>query len=159
MDKDYYTVGELANYLNISRQAIYQRIKKDLAKYVKKDDNGRTLLDKTIINEFTIYEQALDQELEIVELKERVKGQEALINSLTSQVNNLTNILTVQTNNYNEINNKLLQLLEQNNELNKNNQILLAQLQQKESEPSADSLIEEVVTPTKPKRLFSFFKK
>ena len=52
MDKEYYTVNEISDILNISKQAIYQRIKTDLSKYIVNSDNKVKLLSKEILNEF-----------------------------------------------------------------------------------------------------------
>ena len=134
MEKDYLTVNEVANILNISKQAVYQRIKTDLSQYIVDSDNKVKLLNKEILNEFNKIDKEFNKDIEISVLKEKLNGKEELINSLQSQLNLFNEILNQQTEERRETNSKLLQLIEQNNELNKNNQILIAQLQNKDIE-------------------------
>lgn len=129
MEKEYYTVNEVAEILNITKQAIYQRIKTDLSEYVINTDNKVKLLSKDILNEFNKIDKSFDKDLEIEILKEKLNSKDELINSLTSQLNLFNEILNQQTEERRETNHKLLKLIEQNNEINKNNQILIAQLQ------------------------------
>lgn len=134
MEKDYLTVNEVANILNISKQAVYQRIKTDLSQYIVNSDNKVKLLNKEILNEFNKIDKEFNKDIEISVLKEKLNGKDELINSLQSQLNLFNEILNQQTEERRETNSKLLQLIEQNNELNKNNQILIAQLQNKDIE-------------------------
>lgn len=147
MKKDYLTVNELANILNISKQAIYQRIKSDLSKYVINSDSKIKLLSKDILNEFNSVDKVIDKDIEIELLKEKLNSKDELINNYKEQINLFNKIINAQTEERRETNAKLLQLIEQNNELNKNNQILIAQLQDKE--------IEKV--EQKPKRFLKWF--
>ena len=157
MDKEYYTVNEVSEILNISKQAIYQRIKTDLSKYVINADNKVKLLDKDILNEFNKVDKEFNKDIEIAVLKEKLNSKDKLINSLTSQLNLFNDILNQQTEERREINIKLLQLIEQNNELNKNNQILIAQLQTKDKE-SQENIKEEQLSEQKPKGFLKWFK-
>lgn len=122
MDKEYYTVNEVSEILNISKQAVYQRIKTDLSKYVINSENKVKLLNKDILNEFNKVDKEVNKDIEIAVLKEKLNSKEELINSLTTQLNLFNEILNQQNEERRETNNKLLQLIEQNNELNKNNQ-------------------------------------
>lgn len=155
MDKEYYTVNEVSEILNISKQAVYQRIKTDLSKYVINSENKVKLLNKDILNEFNKVDKEVNKDIEIAILKEKLNSKEELINSLTTQLNLFNEILNQQNEERRETNNKLLQLIEQNNELNKNNQILIAQLQENYKE------IKEPInedTKEKPKRFLKWFK-
>lgn len=156
MDKEYYTVNEVSEILKISKQAVYQRIKTDLSKYVINTDNKVKLLDKDILNEFNKIDKEFNKDIEIAVLKERLNSKDELINSLTSQLNLFNDILNQQTEERRETNIKLLKLIEQNNELNKNNQILIAQLQQTKDKELQENITEE--SEQKPKGIFKWFK-
>lgn len=156
MDKEYYTVNEVSEILKISKQAVYQRIKTDLSKYVINTDNKVKLLDKDILNEFNKIDKDFNKDIEIAVLKEKLNSKDELINSLTSQLNLFNDILNQQTEERRETNIKLLKLIEQNNELNKNNQILIAQLQQTKDKELQENITEE--SEQKPKGIFKWFK-
>lgn len=155
MDKEYYTVNEVSEILNISKQAVYQRIKTDLSKYVINSENKVKLLNKDILNEFNKVDKEVNKDIEIAVLKEKLNSKEELINSLTTQLNLFNEILNQQNEERRETNNKLLQLIEQNNELNKNNQILIAQLQENYKEIKETEKEEAI---EKPKRFLKWFK-
>lgn len=158
MDKEYYTVNEVSEILNISKQAIYQRLKTDLSKYVVNSDKKVKLLSKEILNEFNRIDKEVDKDIEIAVLKEKLNSKDTLINSLTSQLNLFNDILNQQNEERRETNIKLLQLIEQNNELNKNNQILIAQLQNKDKEIE-ENLKEDIIeSEQKFKKIFKWFK-
>lgn len=159
MEKEYYTVNEVAEILNITKQAIYQRIKTDLSKYVISTDNKVKLLSKDILNEFNKIDKVIDKDIEIEILKEKLNIKDDLINSLTSQLNLFNEILNQQTEERRETNHKLLKLIEQNNEINKNNQILIAQLQSNDlKEQNSTEEIEESINKNEiPKKKFKWF--
>ena len=156
MDKEYYTVNEVSEILKISKQAVYQRIKTDLSKYVINADNKVKLLDKDILNEFNKVDKEFNKDIEIAVLKEKLNSKDELINSLTSQLNLFNDILNQQTEERRETNIKLLKLIEQNNELNKNNQILIAQLQQTKDKELQENITEEL--EQKPKGFLKWLK-
>lgn len=129
MENEYLTVNEVADILNITKQAVYQRIKTDLSKYVINIENKIKLLNKDILNEFNKNNKELESSSWIKVLEEKLNSKDELINNLKEQVNLFNKILTEQTEERRETNYKLIKLIEQNNELNKNNQILISQLQ------------------------------
>ena len=96
--------------------------------------------------------------MNLIKLIKKIIKKDELINSLKSQLNIFNDILNQQIEEKREINIKLLQLIEQNNELNKNNQILIAQLQNKDKEIQ-ENLKEDVIKlEEKSKGFFKWFK-
>lgn len=121
LDKQYLTVAQVAEKAGVTKQAVYQRLNKDLNKYVKVIDNKK-MLNISVLNEFEVkpVEQANSQELN---------------NDLTSTLNTLNNVvdtlkqqLKVKDDQIKDLNNRLKQAL---NNQSQDNYIMMAQQQNK----------------------------
>lgn len=121
LDKQYLTVAQVAEKAGVTKQAVYQRLNKDLNKYVKVIDNKK-MLNISVLNEFEVksIEQANSQELN---------------NDLTSTLNTLNNVvetlkqqLQVKDEQIKDLNNRLEQAL---NNQSQDNYIMMAQQQNK----------------------------
>lgn len=166
LNNEYYTVNELSQQLGITKQAIYKRLKVDLSKYVV-ESNGQKLLHKSVIEEFNkniktnISNQKENYLNEINEhLKKQLEDKETLINrlfvqmeSLTTQVGNLSREVEEQNKHNREQSTQLVELLKQVNELQRNSQVLLAQ----NNEQIAEISNKDKEQPTK-RKWFNWFK-
>lgn len=123
-EKEYLTVKEFAKEVNISVQAVYQRLNKDLKEFLKEID-GKKKIDPIAI--------------EILNFKEDVKQiDQDLNNSLTSALNDSLRLLEKQLEEKdNQIKEKDKQIsnldkrLEESQKLNANQQELLRREQEK----------------------------
>ena len=97
------TVSELAHRLGVSRQAVYNRLTKDLSKFVKVVDNKKVLdiavleylgvndVDKNMSNEVDKIVNVLTAELEIK--NEQIRSLQEQVTQLTEALQNTTSSL------------------------------------------------------------------
>ena len=97
------TVSELAHRLGVSRQAVYNRLTKDLSKFVKVVDNKKVLdiavleylgvneVDKNMSNEVDKIVNVLTAELEIK--NEQIRSLQEQVTQLTEALQNTTSRL------------------------------------------------------------------
>ena len=97
------TVSELAHRLGVSRQAVYNRLTKDLSKFVKVVDNKKVLdiavleylgvneVDKNMSNEVDKIVNVLTAELEIK--NEQIRSLQEQVTQLTEAIQNTTSSL------------------------------------------------------------------
>lgn len=159
----YLTINEFAKLANVSRQAVYKRVDKDLTTYCKVIDNKKMLSKEALqlfvstdckgsVNEFTKNCQSVEQPINnglqstldtlnstIELLKDHLENQYEQLKSKDKQISDLQEQIKT-----------LSQLLQQSNELNKNNQVLLAQINQKQLNASEENNSEKSETEKKP---------
>lgn len=145
MDNKYITVAETAERCGVSKQAVYQRLNKDLKKYVKVID-GKKQLHIEVLQEFSKVveqplEQAIDKELnnnssDLFKLIETLQEQLTVKDEQIAEKDKLIQQFQIESQKQSEHSrqqsDKLINLLEQNNKLQENNQVLLGRQQQVE---------------------------
>ena len=115
---EYLTISKFAEKAGLTPQAIYKRIKADLAPYAK-EENGIKLVSEEALELFKFTQQA-KFEIREQELLEKIAELENLVQSLTQDKLDLMTKLA-------ENNTKLLEIIEKQGKTQENFQILLAQ--------------------------------
>lgn len=159
MNNDYIPIKEFANKVGVSTQAIYQRLEKDLQSYLKVEDGKKTLNIKALelFNTRPVANdnlQGIDNEL-YKTLQDTLNMLQEQIRIKDEQLKNKDYLIEQQRSDYNkQLQAKDLQI-ERLNKSNENNQILIAQTQERVKQLEAPK--EE---PLKEKRSFLdiFFK-
>ena len=115
---EYLSVKEFAEAAGVTVQAIYKRVKTDLAPFTK-DENGVKLVNKEALELFKVT-QSIKQSNREQELLERIKELEGLVDTLTQEKISLLEKSA-------EDKEKLWQFAEKLAQLQENSQVLLAQ--------------------------------
>lgn len=104
MSKDMLTVSEVAEQVGVSKQAVYQRLNKDLNKYVKIVDSKK-MLDISVLSEFVL------KQVEQANSKELNNDLTSTLNTLNSVIDTLRQQLLVKDTQIKDLNNRLEQAL------------------------------------------------
>lgn len=160
---DYLTINEFAKLANVSRQAVYKRVDKDLTTYCKVIDNKKMLSKEALelfvstdckgkVDKFTKNSQPVEQPVDNG-LQGTLDTLNSTINLLKSQLENQYEQLKCKDKQILDLQEQiktLSQLLQQSNELNKNNQVLLAQINQKQLNTNEETIADKQTSEKKP---------
>lgn len=115
---EYLTISKFAERAGVTPQAIYKRVKADLAPFTK-EENGIKLVSEEALELFK-YTQQVKFEMREQELLEKISELENLVQSLTQDKLDLLSKIA-------ETNTNLLEILNKQTQQQENFQILLAQ--------------------------------
>lgn len=115
---EYLTISKFAERAGVTPQAIYKRVKADLAPFTK-EENGIKLVSEEALELFR-YTQQVKFEMREQELLEKISELENLVQSLTQDKLDLLSKIA-------ETNTNLLEILNKQTQQQENFQILLAQ--------------------------------
>lgn len=168
---DYLTVSEVASIVGITTQAVYKQLHNQLQPYVIKVGN-KIMLKNTVIKEY--YKKSLPTKLvtnttmvankdqhtyqpestdfnEIIKtLNQQLKEKDNQIKDLLTKQDNLQEELNKQNEHTRQQSIKLISLIEQVNQLQQNNQVLLAQTNQKQLNTNGETIADKQTSDKKP---------